>query len=87
MWLCALGCSRTPSLLRAVLRLGTEPASPDEGSTPDADALASHVYYVCFFVLTYTEIYFLLCAVLRLVTKPSSPIKQLDVRLDQFSMQ
>ena len=44
MCLCALVCIQTPSLLRAVLRLATEPASPDEGSTPDGNALASSVY-------------------------------------------
>ena len=44
MWLCALVCIQTLSLLRAVLRLVTEPASPDEGSTPDGDALTSPAY-------------------------------------------
>ena len=45
MWLCALVCAPIPSLMRAVLRLAAEFASPDEGSTPDGDALASPVYH------------------------------------------
>jgi hypothetical protein len=47
MWLYALVCTQTPSLLRAVLRLATEPASLDEGSTPDGDAVASIAFHAC----------------------------------------
>ncbi len=53
--LCALVCAHTPSTLRVVLRLATEPASLDEGSTPEGDALASPVYHVWLFALLCTR--------------------------------